>query len=155
MINSTIQQARDLAKGLNPVSLERNGLVFALEELAKEVLATGAAHCRFRLYPATAVSDRNVAGHLYRITQEAVQNAIKHGRARKISITLRERAGQLVLMIEDDGSGFLARPEKSVGAGLHNMKMRAAVIGGTLAIRCGKRGGSVVSVSLAANEKQR
>jgi PAS domain S-box-containing protein len=155
MINSTIQQTRDLAKGLNPVSLERNGLVFALEELAKEVLATGAAHCRFRLYPATAVSDRNVAGHLYRITQEAVQNAIKHGRARKISITLRERAGQLVLMIEDDGSGFLARPEKSVGAGLHNMKMRAAVIGGTLAIRCGKRGGSVVSVSLAANEKQR
>jgi len=154
MINSTIQQARDLAKGLNPVKLEVNGLVFALEELAKEVESTGITHCHFRLCEDTSVSDRNVANHLYRITQEAVQNAIKHGKAEKISIALRERGGQLILNVEDNGVGFLANLEHPVGAGLHNMRMRASMIGGVLAIRPGRRRGSVISVSLPAKASQ-
>jgi len=148
MINRTIHQARNLARGLNPVTLESNGLAFALQELAKEVQADGTAQCDFRAGTAPFVFERNVASHLYRIAQEAVQNAIKHGRARKISIRLRPRAGHLLLSIGDNGVGFSSHPEKSVGAGLHNMRMRAAMIGGTLAIRPGKGGGTVVSVSL-------
>ena len=148
MINRSIHQARNLARGLNPVTLESNGLEFALQELAKEVQANGTAQCHFRSGTVPLVFDRNVASHLYRITQEAVQNAIKHGRARQISIRLRQRGGHLLLSIGDNGAGFPASPEKSVGAGLHNMRMRAAMIGGTLAIRPGKGGGTLVSVLL-------
>jgi len=83
-----------------------------------------------------------------------VQNAIKHGNARNISISLRKRAGQLVLTIEDDGVGFSTKPDKSAGAGLHNMHVRAAAIGGTLAIQANRTAGSVISVNFAANAKQ-
>ena len=154
MINNTIQEARDLAKGLNPVNLGAKELVYALEELAKEVETTGSIRCTCRFHPATPILDPNVANHLYRITQEAVQNAIKHGKARKISINLRELAGNLVLTVKDDGVGFSANPEESTGAGLHNIRTRTAMIGGTLTTRPGSRGGSVVSVSLPATARQ-
>jgi len=155
MINRAIHQARTLAQGLNPVRLECNGLIFALEELAQDIQATGAAQCSFRHLATLAPLDRNVAKQLYCITQEAIQNAIKHGQARRISIRLRQRSGQLLLSIADDGSGFSVSPKTSAGAGLHNMRTRSAVIGGTLAIRAGRSGGSVVSVSLPLPEKPR
>jgi PAS domain S-box-containing protein len=148
MINDTIQQARNLAKGLNPVQLAANGLALALEALAKDIEGAGIARCSFRLGAARNITDRNVGNHLYRITQEAVQNAIKHGKARKISIVLRKLAGRIILRVGDDGVGFSVQPEISDGAGLHNMRTRTVMIGGTLAIRPGRRGGSVITVSL-------
>lgn len=148
LINRSIHQARTLAKGLNPVTLTTNGLAFALEDLAKEIRTAGIAQCRFRTGISPLVLERNLANHLYRITQEAVQNALKHGRARKISLRLSQQAGRLLLTIADDGLGLPAHPEKSAGAGFHNMRMRAAMIGGLLAIQKGRRAGTVVRVSL-------
>ncbi|HUC84650.1 MAG TPA: PAS domain S-box protein [Candidatus Acidoferrales bacterium] len=150
ILNKLIQQARDLAKGLNPVTLEAKGLAFSLEELAKDIENTGIVHCRSQLSPTVSISDGVVVKHLYRITQEAVQNAIKHGKAQNISIKLHEQAGNLVLTVEDDGAGFPSSPEKSVGAGLYNMRMRAAMIGGTLMVQPGKGGGTLISVNLSS-----
>jgi two-component system sensor histidine kinase NreB len=79
-----------------------------------------------------------------------VQNAVKHGKAKNIFINLREQAGTLVLSVEDDGVGFSTNPEKSVGAGLYNIRTRAEMIGATLAIGAAPHGGSVLSVSLPA-----
>ena len=150
MINDTIQQARDLAKGLNPIQLSANGLGIALEALAKDIEGGGEAYCRLRVEAVKNITDPIVANHLYRITQEAVQNAIKHGKARRISIVLRKLAGRIILRVDDDGVGFPAKPESSDGAGLHNMRTRTAIIGGTLAIRPGQHRGSVITVSLPA-----
>ena len=150
MLNRSIQQARDLAKGLNPVTLKAQGLVISLKELAKEIEASGMARCRCQLSSTLLIADGDVVKHLYRIAQEAVQNAVKHGKARSISINLHEKAGAIVLTVEDDGVGFSANAQKTVGAGLQNMRMRALTIGGTLAIRPGQSGGTSISVSLPA-----
>ncbi len=148
ILNRTILQARDLAKGLNPVSLKVNGLVPALEELTKEVNRAGNARCAFRSDQISPTVNCDEANHLFRIVQEAVQNAIKHAQAREISISLREKRGKIVLTVVNDGKKFPANQAQVIGAGLHNMRMRATMIGGVLAIRPGRRGGSVVSVSL-------
>jgi PAS domain S-box-containing protein len=153
MLNRSIQQARDLAKGLNPVTLKARGLASSLEELAREVEATGSARCRCQLGSASSITDANVTNQLYRITQEAVHNAVKHGKAQGISITLRAEAGTLVFTVEDDGVGFPTHDKKLEGAGLYNMRTRAAMIGGTLAIRRGPHGGSVITVSWPATTK--
>ena len=155
MLNRSIQQARDLAKGLNPVTLKAQGLVISLQELAKEIEASGIARCLCRVGSALSIPDRDVVKHLYRITQEAVQNAVKHGKARSISIQLREEAGTIVLTVEDDGVGFSVNPQETVGAGLHNMRQRALTIGGTMEIRSGQNGGTLIRVSLPAKGLKR
>jgi len=153
ILNRSIQQARDLAKGLNPVTLKARGLASSLEELAREVEASGSARCRCQLGSANLINDTNVINQLYRITQEAVHNAVKHGKAQSISITLRKEVGTLVFTVEDDGVGFPTNDKKLDGAGLYNMRTRAAMIGGTLAIRRGPHGGSVITVNWPATTK--
>ena len=94
------------------------------------------------------VRDGTVAVHLYRIAQEAVANAVKHARAKHIVIKLSEGDGQIVLSITDDGIGIAQGAINSGGLGLSIMSSRAETIGGTLQVRRGDRGGTVVACSL-------
>ncbi len=87
-----------------------------------------------------------IATHLYRIAQEAVSNAVKHGKSQMIVIYLRGRADTVELQVSDDGGGFpLVRPEPSAGMGLHIMDYRARAIGGTLRFESRTEGGVIVS----------
>jgi PAS domain S-box-containing protein len=133
MVNETIAQARDLARGLSPVELENNGLQAALQELAGRVSRTN-VHCEVKAPTFTRVYDNAAAVHLYRIAQEAVNNAIKHGRAKNIIIGLSTQNNQVELTIQDDGCGFPKGGPKSDGMGLRVMNYRAAMIGATVSI---------------------
>jgi signal transduction histidine kinase len=92
------------------------------------------------------MSEPITANHLYRIAQEAIHNAIKHGKARTITVLFMTEAGKLVLTIQDDGAGIAQ--EWTPGMGLQNMKTRAQMIGATLEIHAGASGGTVVTCSL-------
>jgi len=72
--------------------------------------------------------------HLYRIAQEAINNAVKHSNAKQISVTLDFSKDNKVLVIEDDGVGFDPEIEHGLSTGLHLMPYRAAMIGGTLTV---------------------
>jgi two-component system CheB/CheR fusion protein len=89
------------------------------------------------------VEDVIMASHLYRIAQEAVTNAIKHGRAGKIQISLTRTPRRIRLAIRDNGTGMPVR-QRSRGMGLHVMRYRAGIIGGTLAIEKRPGGGTTV-----------
>jgi signal transduction histidine kinase len=91
------------------------------------------------------VYDSTAAIHLYRIAQEAVSNAIKHGRANKIVISLRANEGQVVLTVSDNGTGVPAQAIRKNGMGLSIMKYRAQMIGGSVEIRGRPRAGTRVS----------
>jgi PAS domain S-box-containing protein len=132
MVNETIAQARDLARGLSPVELENNGLQAALQELASRVSRTN-VNCVVKAPTFTRVYDNAAAIHLYRIAQEAVNNAIKHGRANNITIGLSTQNNQVELTVQDDGCGFPKNGPKSSGMGLRVMNYRAAMIGATVA----------------------
>src|SRR5271169_1998012 len=93
LVNEAIRKTRDLSRGLVPVMSDAFGLMSALEQLAVEVDDLFQISCRFECLEAVLVHDNSVATHLYRIAQEAVNNAIKHGQAGEILIQLSAEQG--------------------------------------------------------------
>jgi signal transduction histidine kinase len=92
--------------------------------------------------------DDAAATHLYRIAQEAVRNAIQHGKPKRIGLTLSERNGLVTLTVEDDGLGVPEEVHKSGGLGIRIMAHRAAMIGGSFAIEPAATGGTIVTCSI-------
>ena len=145
MLREAIAQTRFLARGLVPVGSDPDALQIGLTELAGRMNALGSVRCEFDCPQPVAISDSNVAGHLYRIAQEAVNNAIKHARAKRISIRLYRRDKSVTLEIADDGTGML---KSGTGLGLGVMQHRAKVIGGELTITSKRGAGVTISCRL-------
>ena len=149
LVDDAITQARQLARGLQPVTLEAGGLAGALRELCGKLEDTFHVSCIFDCDNLVLIHDNVVATHLYRIAQEAISNSIKHGRAKTIIIELSllsERG--LVLKISDDGVGLSEANLGGAGIGMHSMAYRARMIGGTLDVQPGARGGTVVTCTI-------
>jgi len=149
LINESVSQVRSMARGLDPVGLGEEGLAAGLKELADHVEEVFGIPCRFRQDQSPSIEEETVAGHLYHIAQEAINNAVKHAQAKEIHLTLASPDGRTILTIEDDGVGLTQPTRDTQGMGLHIMRYRASVIGGTLSIRPGTRGGTLVTCSLA------
>lgn len=151
-ITSFIQEAdnyaRGLAKGLVPVELEDDGLAAALRQLAINAERLFDVRCSFEQLGSTLNTDSTAATHVYRIAQEAVSNAVKHGRAKRIVITLSGGSHQLRLRVKDDGIGFPDELPEDRGMGVQIMNYRARVIGGTLEIWRDPAGGTAVTCTL-------
>jgi PAS domain S-box-containing protein len=148
MVNETIQQARDLARGLCPVELETNGLQAALQELAQRVTKLFAVECDFKSPTVVQMYDNAAAVHLYRIAQEAINNAIKHGQASKIDLGLTSANGQIILSIKDNGIGVANNGNKSHGMGMRVMNYRAGMIGASVVIDAPSDGGTMVKCTV-------
>jgi PAS domain S-box-containing protein len=142
LIDSAITQARQLARGLFPVLLEREGLVPALQEFALGVNGRSKTQCSVQCDQPVSIPQKFVANHLYRIAQEAVNNAAHHAQARQINIYLGASDSTLELTITDDGVGM--KQGWSQGMGLHIMNYRAHSIGGSLQIESRDHGGTTV-----------
>ena len=147
-LRETVTQARLISHSLAPVRLEGDGLMRGLTELAASTNRLPGVTCRFHCAPPVQVHDVTVATHLYRMAQEAVNNALKHGRARQIKVTLAEAGDGLELTVKNNGRALLAELHKNNGMGLNVMRYRAEMIGATLAIESGKRHGVQVTCTL-------
>lgn len=147
-VNQAIAQARKLATGLAPVTLETYGLVFALQELAANVEALFHISCTVSSAQAIHIADHAMATHLYRIVQEAANNAVQHGQAQHITITLALLPEGFTLTVHDDGVGFPAVATARPGMGLRIMHHRARMIGATLEVQPGVPGGTCVICTL-------
>ena len=146
-LREAIRQSKALARGLSPVELQADGLMSALEELATNVSAMFRVDCTFRCPSPVLISDNAAATHLFRITQEAATNAVKHGQARRIEIELRREDGRLLVSVRDNGRGFDAKAQRGEGMGLSGMNYRAQMIGGALTVEPAKSGGTIVTCS--------
>ena len=133
-IRGIIHQARLLSHGLAPVALQGGGLMNALRELADGTTAMTKIACEFTCEPPVQVADATVATHLYRIAQEAVNNALKHSKTKKIRVSLTQNKLQMVLTVRDDGCGFSHPALNHDGMGLRVMRYRADLIGAKLGI---------------------
>ncbi len=147
MVNEGVSQARHLARGLYPVRLEVDGLASALEELAATVQARNNITCHFSSEERVLIYDEVAGNNLYRIVQESVNNALKHGHCKNISIGLGAVDEEVILTVKDDGIGFPEKLESSAGMGLNIMNYRAKMIGASLDIRRGAGGGTIVLCS--------
>lgn len=142
------QQLRAVLRGLLPVAVDAGGLMAALADLADRTGREGPAACVFDCPEPIAVADNVVATQVYLIAQEAVRNAVRHGRPRSVRITL-ESNHHLTLRVRDDGAGMPARPTDIQGLGLRIMRNRAAIIGAVLTIGSAEPTGTLVTCALA------
>jgi two-component system CheB/CheR fusion protein len=148
MIRDAITRTRELSRGLAPMTVESGGLQEALAELAQRSRKLYQIDCRFRRVKPGLNLTGTSAIHLYRIAQEAVGNAIKHGKAKRIDIGLVENGNDLVLSVRDSGIGLPAKLPARAGMGLRVMQHRAGIIGGTLDVHAGHHGGTSVVCSV-------
>jgi signal transduction histidine kinase len=150
LVEEGINLSRKLAKGLHPVDMEADGLMLALEEYAANSSELFKVSCRFECDLPVLIHDAATAGHLFRIAQEAVGNAIKHGKATNILIRLDASEEATVLSVKDDGVGLPEPPPKNRGMGLRIMAFRSGMIGGTFNARREEAGGTLVTCELRA-----
>jgi signal transduction histidine kinase len=148
LIEEAIDLTRKLAKGLFPLELEGEGLASALQELCRSMANRYHVKCEFRGDPQTATLDSTTATYLYRIAQEAVTNAVKHGRASRVNVGLSCPDGDVTLRISDDGIGLPASLPTDRGLGLRIMASRARMIGATFSAKNKPEGGVVVVCGL-------
>lgn len=141
LVTEAVDQACMLARGLVPVRIEKDGLLAALQEMMSDAQRMTSVECVF-----AAVTDlpelpqTSVANHLYRIAQEAVANALLHARPTRITVSMDCVGDHLLLIITDDGIGVKVDPPPD-GLGLHMMRYRARMVGGTLDIGPREEGG--------------
>lgn len=146
MIKEADMHARNLAHGLAHIELENEGLKAAIERLCQRFERFSNLQCKC-IYPEDLqLKDQRISLHLYRIIQEAMTNAAKHGNASHISVCFRREDGNLKVYIDDDGVGFIQaeKKEKSCGMGISTMRYRAHILGGTLSLKSSPIGGTQV-----------
>ena len=135
LAKDALDQTRRLARGLEPVEVEMGDLVLALDRLARESAERFRANCVWECALAHLPVSPSTGFHLYRIAQEAIRNAIQHGRAGSVLVHLaRLEDGALALAVRDDGSGFDLTGIGQPGLGLQIMHYRATLIGASLSI---------------------
>lgn len=146
--SEAMMQVRTLAHGLMPVASGPEGLLDALTHLATSMSKLSGIRCTFDFDDPVDIADESVSTHLYRIAQEAVNNAIRHARARSIELRLDERNGKVLLTISDDGCGFDNQaPAFRSGLGLKTITYRASIINFGLEIKSSIGNGTVIRVA--------
>jgi len=153
LVNEAVHKTRELARGLLPVMTDAQGLMSALQLWAEEVEDIFGISCKFECESTVLIHDNAIATHLYHIAQEAVNNAMKHGRPHKILLRLSAADGVGELLILDDGAGIREGCQNTNGMGLHIMSYRAAMIGGKLEVKPGSSRGTIVCCTFPMSQE--
>jgi len=146
LMNDAVGQTRDIARGLCPIDNEAAELVSAVRTLATDTARSFGVRCRSKSSHSHLRYNRTAAVHIYRIAQQAIDNAIRHGAAKSIEIELEQDQLEFRMVICDDGDGFDRAGERGAGLGLRSMAFRADVIGGMFKISSRVPGGTAVEV---------
>jgi PAS domain S-box-containing protein len=147
-IENTHRTIRELSRGLIPVHIETRGIFAALDDLAARVTLQSGVSVTSRYSENIESPDHETATQLFHIAQEAVTNAIRHGRPRNIRLSLLPEPEGLRLRIHDDGNGMPTQSDVNGGLGLRIMQYRAGLIGASWCISTAQNGGTVVTCTL-------
>ena len=134
LLGESVKQARNLSHGLVPVQLDEAGLPAALQELAASTSRLLRMDCTFEFAGENGFNHPGKATHLYRMAQEAINNARKHGKANNVEVRLSANSSAMSLSIADNGTGFSKTEKDMNGVGLSIMRYRANVVGGEFEI---------------------
>lgn len=143
-LRNAIGHTRSLARGLTAFKIETGDLYTALLELSQVTSSSGRIHCRVECPAPITIEDREAAAQLYRIAQEAVNNALKHSQGSRVTIQLLQRNGLIQLRVRDNGRGFPSNPRPGQGLGLQVMRHRANLIGAELELKSEPGKGAMV-----------
>ena len=153
LVQQAMTHASDLAHDLATLDRKGSDLPAALNDLAEHARNLYPITCRFKVDGEIPPLEPHTVGELYKIAQEAVTNAIKHGKARKVGISLANGSDQVVLMIQNDGLPFPDLNSQHTGMGLRIMNYRASLIGASLEVK-GIGKGTRVTCSLPLESRK-
>jgi signal transduction histidine kinase len=151
LLKDAVVQARNISRGIAPVHMDETGLPSALEELSAAINRHPEIECILECNADSVMLDTEKATHLFRIAQEAMNNAVKHAQARCIHLSLVSADAATELRIADDGVGFSVATDHAQptgGMGLKTMRYRARLIGADLQFSTGENGGTVITCRL-------
>ena len=149
LVEQAVELTRQLSRGLAPIELTGEGLMDALRELTASTEERSKIRCDFIYEEPVLIADSTVATHLYRIAQEAVNNAVKHAKPANIVIQLSNKNGAIELVVEDNGVGLpQPLPRGRGGMGLWVINHRAGMLGARLAITRPSEGGTAITCTL-------
>ena len=150
LVNEAMSRTRLLAHGLYPAELGEKGLCQMMEKFAGYVEGIYQIDCDFYCQPGCNIDGPDIAINLFRITQEAVTNAVKHGHAKHVDLRISTSpSGRMLVEILDNGSGITeANAKEGSGLGMRTMRYRAELIGAALEVSARSCGGTRVAVTL-------
>lgn len=149
LFSDTINEIRSISNNLMPAVLNEFGLVDALTNLCREVSKSTGIQVLFNHKNLRQKPDDKIKTYLYRISQEALNNIIKHSDANSATLTLNSDDNYVFLLIEDDGKGFkYAEDRKLCGNGISNMKERVLLLNGYIKIDSNKNKGTKIEISI-------
>jgi len=143
-----LQNVRELAKDVFPVEVDAEGLLVALRQLGASAETLHQVRIRVTGDTVGSLRDGRLATQLYRIAQEAVANAVTHGKARTIDIALRVQPRETTLRVADDGIGLARKRTRPDGVGLRLMRYRATSVGALFSVDSGPNGGTLVTCTV-------
>lgn len=143
-LQEAISQVRALSRGLMPVDVDAEGLLHSIENLVTEIRSQSNVSILLSINDRVRVSDNSSALHLFRIVQEALNNAIKHAHADQIQVSVGIEAARGCIIIHDNGTGFRQQSDKSAGLGLRIMQHRCGLIDAEFKIESPPGGGTEI-----------
>ena len=153
LIQEALDQASDVAHDLASLDFRENDLPVALKKLAAHAKDAFGIKCAFKRDERIPPLESNVVRQLYKIAQEALTNAIKHGKTKQVRIALSTETDRLLLSVRNQGVPFPSVVSQSAGMGLRIMNYRANLIDATLEIKPGRPDGTVVVCSVPVSLK--
>jgi PAS domain S-box-containing protein len=148
LLNKAVGEVRNIALNLMPKSISQFGLISSISSLIKTI----ENNSKIKIFLSENIGkkrfEQQIEINLYRITQELLNNAIKHSKASKINVQYLLIDDELVFIYEDDGVGFNYNPKKTLGDGLINIKNRVTAMSGFISINSKKGRGTSVSIEL-------
>jgi PAS domain S-box-containing protein len=147
LVHEAMNHTSDLAHDLATLDLKEKDLGTALDELAAHAKDMFGINCKYKVNGTIPQLDASVTKQLYKIAQEALTNAIKHGKAKRVTLSIDNEPNELVLTIQNSGLPFPDLEGHSTGMGLRIMNYRSSLIGGSLEIK-GASNGTIVRCAL-------
>jgi signal transduction histidine kinase len=144
LLNEATDEASNLARRVRPVEADARGLMMALRQLAAKAAQTEGVKCACEIRRPVFIHDPNVATNAYLIAEEAIANALEHGEAKEIHIDLHETKDGVTLTVRDHGRGLPKNFSENGGLGLHMMRYRARMMGGSIELRRNATRGATV-----------
>jgi signal transduction histidine kinase len=147
-VQDASERVRQISRGIMPAGLEAGAFVQALEQFAEEISGVQGVECRVACRGDLSQVPASTGAHLYRIVQEAAANALRHGRASRIHVSIVQRENLFRLTVSDNGAGCDAESATSTphGLGLRSIRARASAIKGEFLLRVRPAGGCKVQV---------
>jgi signal transduction histidine kinase len=152
LIDKAHGELRRIAHNLMPGTLLKYGLISAVEELCDEINYTGHLKVSFQHFGVKAPIPDHFSFQIYRILQELLQNVIKHADAREVLVQLIQRNEQLILTVEDDGTGLPDDFDRKAGLGMNNLQSRVNLLNAAIQMETKKGEGTTFTITIPTKE---